>query len=198
MKGEWIFFYFSIRARCTATTELKKKKAQLSEPIQFFYFRSFRGAFRNLSFLSVSFCPHLTLYQTLDCLDFLRRGFVPAVIPMWNLYSPHSLTQWKCDVYMYRFLVLFSSLSLSPPSLHPPCFELIWLLPHTPKGNGTASKYDFHRFTHEPVARGGNVLCFARSLSFTSTPARVFSALHLFLGEKVFLVLGEETWCDWN
>lgn len=37
-------------------------------------------------------------------------SFVPSVIPMWNLYAPHDLTQWKCDVYMYRFFAVLSGL----------------------------------------------------------------------------------------
>lgn len=63
-------------------------------------------------------CLHLTLYQTLDCLDFFCWRFVSTEIPIWNLYFDHDFTQWKCDVYMYRFLQFFH---FCPPSL-------FWLL----------------------------------------------------------------------
>lgn len=91
----------------------------LPEPICFpvFYLCSlfFWWCFRFLHFLifgdiwffSSLFLSSPDFIQTLDCLDFLRQGFVPTVIPMWNLYSP-DLTQWKCNVYMYRFLQFFS------------------------------------------------------------------------------------------
>lgn len=71
----------------------------------FFISVPFRWCFRFFSSLSV-----FTWLCTgpFDCLDFLRRGFVPTVIPMWNLYSPHDLTQWKCDVYMYRYFAILS------------------------------------------------------------------------------------------
>lgn len=148
-----------------------KKKASWAVCFTFLTFL-FGGAFHFLILaifdflpsLSLSFCLHLTLYRTLDCLDFLHQGFVPTVIPMWNLYSPHDLTQWKCDVYMYRFLRLFlvfvivCFMFLPPPpySLFSPhlCFELIWLLPYTLKGNGTLSKYSYHYFTHKPNTWG--------------------------------------------
>lgn len=175
----------------------KKKKLSFLSRSSFF-----------ISVLSVVLLGIFLFFPSLSVLTWLcTRLLIVLISSAGALY----LQWYQCETCILLILWLSGSvmftctdfwfcfhLSLSPPSLHPPCFELIWLLPHTPKGNGTASKYDFHRFTHEPVARGGSVLCFARSLSFTSTPARVFSALHLFLGEKVFLVLGEETWCDWN
>lgn len=99
--------FFSIRAGCTATVEFKQ---WLHEPFCFVFLLLFGALdlwFLAILFFPPPFCLHLTLYRTLDCLDFLSRGFVPTVIPMWNLYSPHDLTQWKCDVYMYRFLQFF-------------------------------------------------------------------------------------------
>lgn len=121
---------------------------------------SFSGVFWPFFFFSFpiilfpSFSPDL--YQTLIVLIFVcpPRVFVPAVIPMWKpVFSSWFSTQWKCDVYMYRFLQFFLLLILFPPQHHPlypaPLLThsvLIWLflLPNTLKGNGTASKQIFH------------------------------------------------------
>lgn len=166
-----------------------------------------RVFFRDLLIL-LSFCPRLTLYRTLDCLDFLCTFSHTNVKPVCSSWFD-SVEVWCLHVQIFRgsfwfvclfFSVLFRLLSSLPsssllfslfsPSLIPlpPCVDLlIWLLPHTLKGNGTASKYNYHHFTHEAyLSRDGDALSTFGVAHFSSPNSCFLFLFDLFLSLRPF------------
>ena len=123
--------------------------------------------------------PFLILLIAIPVLFFLSCLLCPSLLPnvllkptVWarssstngSAISPHDFTQWKCDVYMYRFVQFFLGwVSFHFPwqlfllILLSPCFPscvMVQLLPCILKGNGTLSKCAYHHCRTKPIAKG--------------------------------------------
>lgn len=180
-------FYFSIRAGCKDTSVRINNiwLFVISVPFlwcfRFLRFWAFWGCLIRLSFhlhlgllidlISSAGALYLQWYQCETCI----------LLMIWLSGSVMFTCTDFCDsfCFLFCFVFLFCLLSsLYPsPSLPPSPSSLFWLLPYTLKGNGTASEYNYHRFTQKPITWRNT---FWVSLGHVSSPDTCFDSSSLF------------------